>query len=161
MTMYELTGQWLELMAMAEDEEIDPEILADTIEQVDGDLEAKAENYAKVLRMLDGEAKAIDEEAKRLTARAKVIKNNCDRLKRSLEGMMIATGKRKFKTKLFSFGIQKNPARLVLDDAEAIPAEYWVPQEPKLDNAAVKAAIEQGIEISGAHLEQGESLRIR
>lgn len=161
MTMYELTGQWLELMAMAEDEEIDPEILADTIEQVEGDLEAKAENYAKVLRMLDGEAKAIDEEAKRLTARAKTIKGNMDRLKRSLEGMMIATGKRKFKTKLFSFGIQKNPARLVLDDAEAIPAEYWVPQEPKLDNAAVKAAIEKGIEISGAHLEQGESLRIR
>lgn len=160
MTMYELTGQWLELMAMAEDEEIDPEILADTIEQVEGDLEAKAENYAKVLRMLDGEAKAIDEEAKRLTARAKTIKGNMDRLKRSLEGMMIATGKRKFKTKLFSFGIQKNPARLVLDDVEAIPEEYWVPQV-KLDNAAVKAAIEQGIEISGAHLEQGESLRIR
>lgn len=160
MTMYELTGQWLELMAMAEDEEIDPEILADTIEQVEGDLEAKAENYAKMLRMLDGEAKAIDEEAKRLTARAKTIKGNMDRLKRSLEGMMIATGKRKFKTKLFSFGIQKNPARLVLDDVEAIPEEYWVPQV-KLDNAAVKAAIEQGIEISGAHLEQGESLRIR
>lgn len=160
MTMYELTGQWLELMAMAEDEEIDPEILADTIEQVEGDLEAKAENYAKVLRMLDGEAKAIDEEAKRLTARAKTIKGNMDRLKRSLEGMMIATGKRKFKTKLFSFCVQKNPARLVLDDVEAIPEEYWVPQV-KLDNAAVKAAIEQGIEISGAHLEQGESLRIR
>lgn len=160
MTMYELTGQWLELMAMAEDEEIDPQILADTIEQVEGDLEAKAENYAKVLRMLDGEAKAIDEEAKRLTARAKTIKGNMDRLKRSLEGMMIATGKRKFKTKLFSFCVQKNPARLVLDDVEAIPEEYWVPQV-KLDNAAVKAAIEQGIEISGAHLEQGESLRIR
>ena len=161
MTMYELTGQWLELMAMAEDEEIDPQILRDTLELVEGDLKAKAEDYGKVYKMLEGEAAAIDEEAKRLAARSKTIKNNMERMKRTLEDMMITTDQRRIKTQLFTFAVQKNPPRLVLDNAEEIPPQYWIAQEPKLNNAMVKAAIESGELTAGAHLEQGESLRIR
>lgn len=44
---------------------------------------------------------------------------------------MQLTGKTKFKTELFSFGIQKNPPAVVIDNEEDIPKEYYIPQDPK------------------------------
>ena len=43
-TMYELTGEYRELLAMAGDPEIDPEAIADTLEAISGEIEVKAEN---------------------------------------------------------------------------------------------------------------------
>ena len=73
---------------------------------------------------------------------------------------MIDTGKRKFKTDLFSFGIQKNPPTVVVDQKDKIPEEYWKAQEPKLDKTALKKWLKDNAE-EYAHLEQSEGLRIR
>jgi hypothetical protein len=71
---------------------------------------------------------------------------------------MRATGKTKFKTDLFSFNIQKNPARLVITGE--VPEKFLIPQDPKVDNKAIKELLKQQ-ELPFAHLEQSESLRIR
>ena len=73
---------------------------------------------------------------------------------------MQLTGKTKFKTELFSFGIQKNPSAVVIDNEEDIPKEYYIPQDPKPDRIAIKRFLKDN-EVSWAHLQQGESLRIR
>jgi hypothetical protein len=76
--------------------------------------------------------------------------------------MMVTTGKTKFKTPFFSFGIQKNPPSVVLDAGlDAIPEEYLVPQDPKVDKKAIGARLKTGEVLPYAHLELGESLRIR
>ena len=77
---------------------------------------------------------------------------------------MIQTGKEKFKTELFSFGIQSNPAAVIMDEQylENIPEEYLIPQEPKLDKKKLAADLKAGVDLEGiAHLEQSRSLRIR
>ena len=74
---------------------------------------------------------------------------------------MKITGKEKFKTDLFSFGIQKSPAKLVIDDLSLIPEKYYVEQAPKLDEQRLKLDLKSGIECKYAHLEQGEHVRIR
>ena len=75
---------------------------------------------------------------------------------------MIATGKTKFKTELFNFGIQKNPPKLVLDkEVEDIPMDYYIFQDPIADKEKIKQELKEGKELDFAHLEQGESLRIR
>ncbi len=77
---------------------------------------------------------------------------------------MKSTGKIKFKTLLFSFGIQKNGGKqpIVIDDPEAVPDAYMVPQPPVVDKDAVRKTLEDGVSITWAHLEpRGESLRIR
>ncbi|MCD8208519.1 MAG: siphovirus Gp157 family protein [Bacteroidales bacterium] len=160
MTLYEITGGLLQLLQLAEEEELDPEALEDTLEGIEGEFEDKAENYAKMIRTLESDAAGIKDEIDRLTRRRKTIENNIKRLKEHLEAAMIATGKTKFKTTLFSFGIQKNPAAVVIDNEEEIPERFFVPQDPKLDKIGVKDYLKEN-EAPWAHLEQTESLRIR
>ena len=91
-----------------------------------------------------------------------MIGTNIARIKGSLEAAMIATGKKKFKTDLFSFGIQKNPPRLVLDKGiEDIPMDYYIFQDPVADKEKIKAELKAGEKFDFAHLEQDEKLRIK
>lgn len=165
MTLYELTSEYLDLLAMLEDPDIDEEVLADTLEAIGGELEIKADGYARVMRQMDADAKAIEAEEKRLYRRRKSLENRSAWLKSRLQNVMEVTGKTKFKTELFSFGIQKNPARVVIDDPSRIYEEYLIEQEPKIDTAAINAALKDPEEAARwdgiAHLEQSESLRIR
>lgn len=160
MKLYEITGEILELLMMAEDLELDQKMIRDTMEGLDFEFEEKAEAYAKVVKTLEMDIAGLDEEIQRMTKRKATIKNNIDRLKKSLENAMIATGKRKFKTALFGFGIQKNPPRLNVLDESKIPEEFWIEQQPKLDKKAALAYVKEN-EVDWAELSQTESLRIR
>lgn len=162
-TIYELTDDFLRLLEMAEDPETDPQAFADTLEGLEYEIEVKAENYAKIIKQLDSDAAGIDAEIKRLQAKKSAITNSQDRMKKTLEGAMIATGKVKFKTDLFSFNIQKNPPSVELDEEhlELIPIEYLIPQDPKPDKKRMLAELKEGKELGFARLKQTESLRIR
>ena len=159
-TLYELTEEYRQLLDMMEDDSVDPEVLRDTLEGVDGELEIKAENCAKVMTELGGKIDLIDREMERLKQKKDVLNNNIKWIKQQIEKSMIDTGKRKFKTDLFSFGIQKNPPAVVIDQEDQIPEEYWIAQEPKLDRTAIKQWLKEN-EADWAHLTQTESLRIR
>ena len=160
-TLYELTNDYLTLLDMAEDPDTDPQAFADTLEALGGELEMKADGYARVMKELEGRAAAMRYESKRLENGYKTIERNIDRMKHALQDSMVATDKRKFKTDLFSFSIRKNPASVVIDHATCIPPEFLIPQDPKVDKKAIKAAIDRGDNIKFAHLEQGESLIIK
>ena len=161
MTLYKLTAQFQNLLEMASDPEVDWDIFEDTLEALEGDIEAKADGYAKVIEQLDSEKAAIDYEIKRLTAQKTVRQNSIDRMKAALKTSMEVTGKTKFKTDLFSFGIRKNPASVVITDEEKVSKDFLVPQPPKIDKKAIKEALNDGAEFDWAHLEQGTSLSIK
>ena len=162
-TIYELSGDYLRLLEMAEDPEMDPVVFADTLEGLEGEIEIKAEGYAKVIKELDKDGAGLDNEIKRLQAKKTTIANSIDRMKKALEQSMIITGKTKFKTDLFSFGIQKNPPSVELDEEhlELIPIEYLIPQDPKPDKKRMLQELKEGKELSFAKLKHTESLRIR
>lgn len=162
-SIYEITGDYLRLMDMMDDPELDQQTLNDTLEGIEGEFEYKAECYAKVMKNLEADTEGLKNEIDRLTQRKKAIDNNIKCLKETLQSAMTFTGKTKFKTDLFSFGIQKNAPSVVLEteDLEIIPEEF-VKTKREIDKAAIKDALKAGAELPGvAHLEQGESLRIR
>lgn len=159
-SLYQLTGEFLELLDMLEDGSDDEQVILDTLEGIDYEVEVKAENYAKIIKELEVKSKCIKEEIQRLTARAAALENKAKMLKTNLEQCMIATGKTKFKTDLFSFGIQKNPEKLVIDNEADVPDEFLIKQEPKINSKAIKERLKFS-DLPYAHLEQSESLRIR
>ena len=161
MNLYEITGELLALLEMAESPDTDPDALRDTMEAVTGELEEKAEGYGCVIRQLEYDAAALATEIKRLTNRKRAIEENVQAMKTRLQDAMTATGKTKLKTNLFSFTVRKNAPALSVTDEDKIPERYWVLPEPVLDKTALKDDLKAGKEIPGATLTQGESLQIR
>lgn len=161
--LYEITQDYLQIMQMMEDPELDPQTLADTLEGIEGELEIKAENYAKIMKNIEGDIEALENEIRRLTSRKKTMENNIKNMKTALKNMMELTGKTKFKTELFSFGIRKNAPAVVMDEQyiENIPREFIRVKE-EVDKTAIKEALNAGFDLEGiAHLEQSQSLSIR
>ena len=164
MTLYEITEDYQHVLAIAEDPDIDPEVLQDTLEALSGALEVKADGYARVIRQLEADSDALSAEIARLTARKRTADNSIGRMKEALKSAFLATGTAKIKTDLFTITIQRNPASVVMDEQyiENIPAEYLIEQEPKLNRQKIKEDLKAGKDLQGiAHLEQTEGLRIR
>ena len=153
---------------MAGDPEVDEEVLLTTLEALAGDIEAKADGYAYVIKSLkvkigaiEGEMKAIWEEYESAMAHKKALENNIERMKRSLMICMKTMDKPKLKTDRFSFWIQQTPPAVVIDDEKNITTKYLIPQEPKIDKDGIKKAIQDGAALPFAHLETHDSLRFR
>lgn len=159
-TLYELKSEYIQLRDMAGDPDISPEALRDTMDAINGELEDKADGYAKVIRELEAEEAGIDAEIKRLQARKSAVGGNKGRIKDALESAMRETGKLKFKTALFSFGIQKNPPSVAIL-GENIPLDYLVVPEPQPDKKRILAELKAGATFDWAELRQTEALRIR
>lgn len=128
--------------------------------EVDGEIEEKAENIAKLIKTIDLEVKVIKEEETRLSNNRKAMENKSKALKDYLEGAMMSTGKTKFKGNLFSFNIQKNAPSVDIIDENLIPKEF-IEFEPIVKKKEILAALKNGEVIEGVRLKQTESLRIR
>lgn len=161
-TLYDLQGEYLDLLLLAEDPDVDPQLIVDTMEALDGEIEEKADGYAMVMRDLEEQELALKNEIDRLALRKAAVYNNRQTMKKALEAAMRVTGKTKFKTTLFSFNIQRNPASVVVDVPwTKLPEDYLKYKDPEIDKTKLKKALQDGAEIEGAHLVQTESLRIK
>lgn len=142
-------------------EQGDEQVLNDTLASINDALEDKADGYVAVIKSLESDNTAIDEEIKRLQQRKTTNKNGIDRLKETLKETMESTGKTKFKTALNSYNIQNNPPSLNILDEKLIPKDYWISQAPKLNKKDALAELKEGKEIPGVEVKQTRSLRVR
>ena len=157
MNLYELSLAFQEVQNM----DLDPEVMKDTLDSIEDAIENKAENIAKLIRNLESDVSAYKEEEDRLKTKRQATENKVKWLKTYLEDNMKLTGKTKFKSGMFNFSIQKNPASVNITDEKIIPGEFLIPQPPKVDKTSIKEILKRGIEVPGAELKQTEGLRIR
>ena len=161
MNLYELKGNWKQVADMLYEENIDEQCILDTLEAIEGEIEDKADNYAMIIKNLLAGAEAKKVESKTMLEQAKAEENRAEMLKQRLYEVMKETGKVKFKTDLFSFGIQKNGGLAPLwvdEDITKIPDEY-LKKEP--DNTKIRELLKNQ-EVKWAKLEErGEGVRIR
>lgn len=157
MNLYELSVAFQEVQNM----DLDPEVMQDTLDSIEDAIENKAENIAKLIRNLESDVTAYKEEEERLKTKRQASENKVKWLKTYLEDNMKLTGKTKFKSGMFNFSIQKNPASVNITDEKIIPEEFLIPQLPKIDKTSLKEILKRGIEVPGAELKQTEGLRIR
>lgn len=155
MKLYELTNQELELQAMMDDPDIDPDIVKDTLEGLHGELEEKLESCGKVLRGIDADISAIDIEIKRLQARKKTLENNKMSLKNYILTCMQAMNKKKIKTTLFSFTVKMAPQSIVIPNENDVPEQYRIKVPDKIDKEGIKKYLKEGHSVGFAYLKSG------
>lgn len=158
MNLYDLVGNYKKVYEM----DLDDETWQDTLESIDSAIEQKADGLMYVIRDLEVDVVGLKDEEARLKKKREVAERKIKRLKQYLQGNMETVGKTKFKTQLFAYNIQNNPASLKLTDEKLIPEKYYtVETSRKYDNKAIKDDLKAGKVINGAELKTSQSLRIR
>lgn len=159
MKLYEYTENYLNVLEKAD--ELEPDVLLDTLEAIREPLEQKAENVAKMIKTFEAEAKAVKEEEERLASKRKTLENRASSLKEYLKQQLEETGITKIKRPLFTISVQNNPPGVDVQDENAIPGEFWVPVDPKLNKQAILKRLKSGETVPGCEIKQTKGLRIR
>lgn len=162
MKLYELTGMYLQLMNMMDDPDIDPDLIRDSMESLDGEIEDKADNIGMLIRNFEASYDAVDKEIKRLQKKKKSWERNIANLKDYLKRSMTAMDKENVRTDKFTFSIRQGSYSAVVDDEEKLPEEFKVPQPDKIRLDDLKKYLKEHGDTEYAHLQQGEpSLSMR
>lgn len=167
--IYDLTEDMLRLQYMMEEGILDAEALSDALNVTKEELAIKLEGYCKFIKNCESDVAGLKAEEKRLAEKRQTIENTIDRCKEAMKMAVLAAcpDERKMTAGTFTVGVQKNAPKVVIDDPfiQNIPERYLVHPEPTINkkliledfkNDGVVADLE-GI----AHIEQGESVRIR
>lgn len=155
-TLYELTGQFLDIYNM----DLDDETKQDTLDSIDWneDYENKVEGYIKVIKNLDADIEARKNEMDRLKKLNDADKAKKERMKKDLAASMELTGHEKVDTTLFKVSFRKS--KVVEVDMFLLPDEYKK-VEYKADKTTLKQLLNSGQEITGATLVENKNLNIR
>ena len=126
MTLYELTAEYAGLLDAYYSAETDAEA-AEALEKLEAacqDITAKANAYARLIRNVDGEIKALKAEEKRLNDARKAREKMVERLKGNMLFMMETTGTAKLETIAGKWSVQNNPFSCEITNADAVPERF-------------------------------------
>ncbi len=145
---------------------IDPEtgkILDDALmaqyEQLQLDRSEKIENIVCFIKNLEADSKAIKEEAKNLTGRAKSAENKANHLRQYLEFCLQGE---KFQSPKASVSFRKAQKVQVDENRLAeIPEEFLRYKDPEVDKTRVKEALKAGETVPGCELVESNSMIIK
>ena len=158
--LHELTGQLLEI---ANNDDLPPDAIRDTLEAMQGSIQEKALSLANWALDMEGDIGKIDAEIERLKSRKIAIANRRESLNEYLRTNMLATGITKIQCPLFTITIVEGRESVAISDESQIPDEFMrVKTDISPDKSAIAKAIKGGIYIPGASLQRGQpSIRIK
>ena len=155
-TLYELTADLLRMVEqMAEEEDADK--AASIIESVRIAFDDKAAAVAVYIKTLEAAKTAMAMEVNALAKRINAIDAKQERLRQYLQKCLYAAGVEKVETSRAVVKLAKNPPKVDIADASAVPSEFMVQKEPpppSIDKRALLSALKQGREIPGARIVQ-------
>lgn len=169
MRLFDFSTQFKALYELCEDIEVDEngeiidnsETISSLFNELEMDLSDKLENTAYLIKELETSEKALKDEAKRLTEKAKVLENRQSRIKELIKATLESSGQTKIKTDKFSFSISSRKSfnydgvnMFVLDS-------QFVRVKEELDKNKMKEFIKAGGTIDGVFEVETSSLSIR
>lgn len=162
--LYEISNQFQALEQLGDSDDLPAEVIADTLEALEGDFDSKAVQVAKFVLALEANAAAVKAGAKAQAERAARISKRADSIAAYLQFHMQALQRRRIETPDVVLTLRKNPPAVVITDEHAIPEQFWIqppPPDKRLDKKAIKQAIDGGERVNGAYVEAGERLEIK
>lgn len=168
MTLYELKEEFKELYEMLDSEtDIPTEVLADTLEGLEGEIQAKLNSIACVIKDLQNDAIALKNEADRLDARKKQKESQIDYLKNYITHCMQDIGIDKIETAQNKISFRKSEKLKISDEDKLIE---WLEKNdddkltysmPKISKKLVTDALKNGQEIPFCEIEKSMNIQIK
>ena len=162
--LYELATDFRATADKLAELDLDDQTVADTLESMSGELEAKATNMSFVIRNLEATAASIKEAEAAMASRRRAMENRVARIKDYLLANMMIAGIQKIECPHFRIAVRENPPAVEIYEPGLIPVEYMrqpEPPPPLPDKTAIKEAIKEGQEVPGCKLTRGVRLEIR
>jgi Siphovirus Gp157 len=168
--LYEIADNYLQALEdLAKFEDLPAEVIADTLEGLQGSFEAKAVSVGAYIRTLEAEASAIEQVRRSMEQRQKALERHAERLRDYLRLQMERTGLRQIKvpperTKApcIILRLQANPPSVIVENEVAIPDRYKRTETiTKILRAEIARDMKAGEEVTGARLEQTTRLVIQ
>ena len=162
--LYELTGQFRELSALAENADEDMAVaVRDTMGAIEAEFKDKALAVSHIILNFEADVSALDAEIYRLQERKRLVTNRQGQIKDYLRENMQAAEITKISCPLFTITLAKGRETVVVDDESALPDDLvTVKTDVKPDKAAIAAKLKAGDEVPGARLERSQStIRIK
>ena len=147
------------------------EILETAREEILAQIDGKIENILEYIADCQARAEQLRAEAARLSQKRGSLDKKVDYLKNLVYFVMKTNNLQKTEYGTYTVSVAKTPARVVIDNEELIPAVY-LKTTYSIDKELLKAHMketdgravvfdEEGKKVIVAHMEQGESLRIK
>jgi len=162
LNLYELSNDYLTACndLMSREDDFSPEVIADTLEGLQGDVKVKCINVAAYYKNIQRECDAMREYEVKMQARRKSLESKSENMKKYLESSMIRCGISKITSPEFTLSIRKKPKSVFVDDESLIPRCY-TKMKITLDKVKIKSEIERGNSVPGVHLESSQGLVIQ
>lgn len=161
-TLYGITAEMNAILALIEEGggELTPE-LEQALTITEGQFAAKAEDYGKAILNLRAMAVAAKAEKDRLSNLQKFYENAQKRLADAISSAMQVFGHDKVENGTLRLSLRRTMATEV-DDIDQVPQFFKTTKvETVADKTAIKKAIQDGIEVPGAHLVENVTLQIK
>ena len=162
LTIYQIEQSYNQLAEELIDNggELTPE-LSEALAITEEQLQNKSVAYSFVIKQIDSEVDIIDVEIKRLQAMKKTRENASERLRANIKHAMELFNIDEIKTPLVKINFRKSEA-VEVDDVNKLSAPYKVVKvTEQADKAAIKSALESGIEIPGCRIVANRNLQIK
>jgi hypothetical protein len=162
--LYELTNEYNDLLKQVEENagEVTPEMDV-LLKTVGGEVNAKIENIAKLIKNLEGDKDAFTVESKRLSEKARTTGNHIDWLKFYIKGEMERACIAEVKGEVLKINVRPSPPSCVIVDEAKIPATFIHEEVVKsIDKKAIIANYKDGApEVPGTMIAIGVTLTIK
>ena len=158
MSLYQLTSDFSQLMeAEAEDE-----IAMALVDMLAGEIETKAENICKLVKVLESTAASFKDEEKRIAERRKSLENKSARIREYMRDRLLSASIDKLNAGTFKVSVGL-VGSCIIDDITQLPPRFItiIPEQYNPDKNAIKAAIKAGDTVPGAHIEASYTMTIK
>jgi hypothetical protein len=142
---------------------LDEETLADTLEGLT-DLNEVVAAVVRSALLDEALAEGLKAHIATLQERLRRLMERADARRRIARDAMLEVDIRKIAAPDFTISVRPGSPALIVSDEAAIPADYWVPREPRLDRFGLIADLKKGVAVAGAQLSNPEpvlSVRVR
>lgn len=166
MQLYKIASEYAQaLEALEQMEDVTPEMIEDSLANMKDDLTGKILNVAAYVKKLDQDMDTVKSYILAMEVRYERLYKTRNKLTDYLKKNMELANVKKVQGLEFDIWIRNNPVRVEIEDLSKllIESSEYVKEEIKYtpDKKAIKEAIERGIEVPGARLEQTTSLVIK